>query len=78
MTAKGMFEKLDYEYFETKHYIRYKKIYWKHWIYKVVRIIEFWKDDISVQVYEEYGCELNLDELQAISKQVEELRGSKC
>ena len=77
MTAKEMFEKLDYEYLETKHYIRYKKIHWKHWIFKVERTIEFWKDDLSVQIYEKYGCELSLQELQAINKQVEELRWNK-
>ena len=34
MSAKEMFEKLDYSWKEESSYISFTKIYWKHWVFK--------------------------------------------
>ena len=73
MSAKEMFEKLDYSWKEESSYISFTKVYWKHWIFKSKTTICFWKLFQNVSIYEPSGIDLSLDELQAINKQVEEL-----
>ena len=72
MSAKEMFEKLGYERQEIKE-AYYKSIYYK----KRTKRIVFRYDKVVIP-YEDYdgledGTLLNLQELQAINKQVEEL-----
>lgn len=73
MTAKEMFENLDYYWKEDNSCISFTKILWKHWIFKSKITICFWKLFKEVSIYEESVIDLSLEELQAINKQVEEL-----
>ena len=74
MTAKEMFEKLGYEWKETKDYIEYIKYYYKHWIFKSKCMFRFYKLPINnFDIFDEFGTIINQDLLQAINKQVEEL-----
>ena len=74
MTAKEMFEKLDYYWKEESGYISFTKVYWKHWIFKSTITICFWKHLQRVSISEQSGIDLSSEELQAINKQVEELK----
>ena len=73
MTAKEMFEKLDYDWKEERGSIAYTKIYWKHWVFESKITICFWKLFQKVSVYEQSCIDLSVEELQAINKQVDEL-----
>ena len=73
MSAKEMFENLDYNQKEESSYIQFTKIYWKHWVFQSKITICFWKIFKKVSIYEQSGIDLSLEELQAINKQVEEL-----
>lgn len=73
MSAKEMFEKLDYSWKEENSYISFTKVYWKHWIFKSKITICFWKLFQKVSIYEQSGIDLSLEELQAINKMCEEL-----
>lgn len=73
MTAKEMFEELDYSWKEESGYISFTKVYLKHWIFKSTITICFWKHLQRVSIYEQSCIDLSLEELQAINKQVEEL-----
>ena len=73
MTAKEMFEDLDYYWKEDANCIQYTRIYWKHWGFKSKRTICFWKYLNGISLNEKYVIDLSLEELQAINKQIEEL-----
>ena len=77
MTAKEMFEKLDYEWTETSSYIQYNKYNWKHWIFKSEITICFWKFSNNISINDELVIDINQELLQAINKQVEELGWNK-
>lgn len=69
MTAKEMFEKLEYKFSEFQNTIRYDKNV--DYLYET---IVFDKDDKTV--YKQANCEpgdITLEELQAIKKQIDDL-----
>lgn len=72
MSAKEMFEELDYSWKEESSYISFTKIHWKHWVFKSKITICFWKLLQKVSIYEQGVIDLSLEELQAINKQAEE------
>lgn len=69
MTAKEMFEKLDYDLYRNDSRITYEK-YDKNDNCKMIEFI-----DMKLKIVDEDNevYELSLEELQAINKQVEEL-----
>ena len=77
MTAEEMFKKLGYErpYYEKDHTIHYTKLLYEseEGYYKKFNSITFWKRNkiITLDGY------FNIEELQAINKQVEELGWNK-
>jgi len=73
MTAKEMFEKLEFDWQETNNYIQYEKYRWKHWIFKSKTTICFWKMFKNISFYDDLTFDIDNLLLQAILKQVEEL-----
>jgi len=77
MSAKEMFEKLGYELYEHKTYMFYEKALKENPEYENdYEHIEF--NFISETINKTYGddnsvCDITLEELQAINKQIEEL-----
>ena len=78
MTAKEMFEKLRYEYDEDVNFITCCKFSDEN-----CEFIAFWKKEkeVSKQYVTEFvhslPCNITLEELQAINKQIEELQWNK-
>lgn len=70
MTAKEMFEELGYEIKDTEYYIEY---------FKKNDYIQFWKNNFNkITVHSLSGTmALDIRELQAINKQIEELGWKK-
>ena len=73
MTAKEMFEKLEYEkpYYEKDHTVHYTKLLYRDesGFFAKFNTVIFIKRDKKVELSGKFG----LEELQAINKQVEEL-----
>lgn len=75
MTAKEMFERLEYHQEEDNYYIRFKEINDKNVKYEIV----FCKENETIELMpkingkDHYFTRVDMDLLQAINKQVEEL-----
>lgn len=77
MSAKEMFEQLDFKWKETKDVIEYSKSSFKHFTFLQKEKIIFYKDDYFRQFYLDGVFNINENLLQAVNKQVEELNWNK-
>ena len=73
MTAKEMFEELDFRWKETKDIIEYNRSLFKHFTFLQREKITFFKNDCLRLFWFENVSEVNEKLLQAINKQCEEL-----
>lgn len=73
MSAKEMFEKLNFKWKESKEVIEYSRSSFKHFTFLSKEKITFYKDDYFGYFNLEGIFSINKDLLQAINKQCEEL-----
>ena len=76
MLSKEMFERLGFEWKETKDFIEYRKYHFKHFIFRSKIIIRFWKNPLKeFSIYDDSSdVEIDIELFQAINQQVKELR----
>lgn len=77
LSAKEMFEELDFKWKETKDVIEYSKSLFKHFTFLGKEKIIFYKDDYFRYFYLDGIFSINKNLLQAINKQCEELGWNK-
>ena len=73
MSAKEMFEELDFKWKETKDVIEYSRSSFKHFTFLAKEKIIFYKDDYFRFFHLDGVFSIHKDLLQAIYKQAEEL-----
>ena len=73
MSAKDMFEKLDFKWKETKDIIEYSRPLFKHFTFLSKEKITFYKDDYFNYFYLEGIFSINMGLLQAINQQMKEI-----
>ena len=73
MSAKEMFEELDFQWKETKDIIEYSKSSFKHFTFLAKEKITFYKEDYFRYFHLDGIFQISEDLLQAINKQIEEL-----